>query len=81
MSAIYHIIKKELTETLRDKRTLMTMIVIPILLFPVILSLVFKTSQHFSEEASNKKITLAYDEAFSDHEIVVKLKTVAAQDS
>jgi sodium transport system permease protein len=81
MSAIYHIIKKELTETLRDKRTLMTMIVIPILLFPVILSLVFKTSQHFSEEASNKKITLAYDEAFSDHEIVIKLKTVAAQDS
>jgi sodium transport system permease protein len=81
MSAIFHIIKKELTETLRDKRTLMTMIVIPILLFPVILSVVFKTSQHFSEEASNKKITLAYDEAFSDHEIVVKMKTVAAQDS
>lgn len=81
MSAIIHIIKKELTETLRDKRTLMTMIVIPILLFPVILALVFKTSQHFSDEANNKKIAIAYDEALSDNAIITKLKTLTAQDS
>jgi sodium transport system permease protein len=81
MSAIYHIIKKELTETLRDKRTLMTMIVIPILLFPVLLSLIIRTQQHFSEEASNKKITIAFDEAYTNHPIINKLQTVAEADS
>lgn len=81
MSAIYHIIKKELTETLRDKRTLMTMIVIPILLFPVILSLTVKTTQHFSNEANNKKITLAYEEADAENEIIVKLKMASESDT
>lgn len=81
MSAIYHIIKKELTETLRDKRTLMTMIVIPILLFPVLLSLIVRTQQHFSEEASNKKITIAFDEAYTNHPIINKLQTIAEADS
>ena len=81
MSAIYHIIKKELTETLRDKRTLMTMIVIPILLFPVLLSFIVRTQQHFSEEASNKKITIAFDEAHTNHPIINKLQTLAEADS
>lgn len=81
MSAIYHIIKKELTETLRDKRTLMTMIVIPILLFPVLLSFIVRTQQHFSEEASNKKITIAFDEANTNHPIINKLQTLAEADS
>lgn len=81
MSAIYHIIKKELTETLRDKRTLMTMIVIPILLFPVLLSFIVRTQQHFSEEASNKKITIAFDEAYGNHPVINKLQTAAEADS
>jgi sodium transport system permease protein len=81
MSAIYHIIKKELTETLRDKRTLMTMIVIPILLFPVLLSLIVRTQQHFSEEASNKKITIAFDDAYTNHLVINKLQTLAEADS
>jgi sodium transport system permease protein len=81
MSAIYYIIKKELTETLRDKRTLMTMIVIPILLFPVLLSFIVRTQQHFSEEASNKKITIAFDEAYTNHPIINKLQTLAEADS
>ncbi len=81
MSAIFHIIKKELTETLRDKRTLMTMIVIPILLFPVLLSLIVRTQQHFSEEANSKKITIAYDSAYGDYPIINKLQNAAAADS
>jgi sodium transport system permease protein len=81
MSAIFHIIKKELTETLRDKRTLMTMIVIPILLFPVLLSMSVKVSQHFSDEASLKKITIAYDQALENHEVIGKLKAVCASDT
>jgi sodium transport system permease protein len=80
MSAIYHIIKKELTETLRDKRTLMTMIVIPILLFPVLLSLIVRTQQHFSEEANNKTITIAYEESFENNEVVLKIKEIIDKD-
>jgi sodium transport system permease protein len=81
MSAIFHIIKKELTETLRDKRTLMTMIVIPILLFPVILSMAVKVSKHFSEEANNKKITIAYDATSENNAVILKLKAITDKDS
>lgn len=80
MNPILHIIKKELLETLRDKRTLMTMIVIPILLFPVILSLMVKTQHHFSEEAKSKTITLAFDVKDLDHQIIQHLLLVDQED-
>jgi hypothetical protein len=48
----------------------MTMIVIPILLFPVLLSLIVRTQQHFSEEASNKKITIAEIYAKKNNKII-----------
>ena len=73
MNPILHIIKKELLETLRDKRTMMTMIVIPILLFPVILSLLVKTQQHFAEEAKGKMVSIAFDIADIDHPIIQNL--------
>lgn len=73
MNPILHIIKKELRETLRDKRTMMTMIVIPILLFPVILSLLVKTQQHFSEEAKGKMVSIAFDIADIDHPVIQNL--------
>lgn len=73
MNPILHIIKKELLETLRDKRTMMTMIVIPILLFPVILSLLVKTQQHFSEEAKGKMVSIAFDIADIDHPVIQNL--------
>lgn len=81
MNPILHIIKKELLETLRDKRTLMTMIVIPILLFPVILSLMVKTQHHFSEEAKSKTITLAFDVKDLDHQIIQHLLLVDQEDN
>lgn len=81
MKPVIHIIKKEVLETLRDKRTMMTMIVIPILLFPVILSLMFKTTQYFSEEANNKMLTIAFDVEHLEHPIIQNLMLVAADDS
>ena len=35
---IFRIFRKELLDTLRDRRTLMTMLVIPILAFPIIIN-------------------------------------------
>jgi sodium transport system permease protein len=52
---IVTIFKKELKDTLRDRRTLMTMIVIPILIFPVIMTLFLKVSESFNASAAEKK--------------------------
>ncbi len=52
---IFTIFKKELKETLRDRKTIMSMIVIPMLLFPIIFSVMFKI-QHTIEDSLNKKV-------------------------
>lgn len=51
---IFNIFKKELKETLRDKRTLIMMLVIPILIFPLILNVVVGVSSSFEDSVENK---------------------------
>ena len=55
---IFTIFKKELKETLRDKRTLIMMLVIPILIFPLILNVVVGISSSFEEKAESKNIKI-----------------------
>ena len=55
---IFNIFKKELKETLRDKRTLIMMLVIPILIFPLILNVVIGVSSSFEESAENKTLKI-----------------------
>lgn len=55
---IFTIFKKELKDTLRDRRTLMMMLVIPILIFPIIMNLFASVSKSFQDEAANKKIKI-----------------------
>ncbi|MCT4561663.1 MAG: ABC transporter permease subunit [Crocinitomicaceae bacterium] len=57
---IKRIFLKELKDTLRDRRTLLFMIVIPTLLFPVLLNLVMNISQSFQEEAAEKKLKIGF---------------------
>src|SRR5690606_10382104 len=45
---------------LRDRRTLMMMLVIPVLIFPIILNVFVSVSASFREEAANKKITIGW---------------------
>ena len=59
MKIIWVIFLKELKETLRDRRTLMTMLVIPIVMFPIILTLFVSISEAFQDENANKKIKIA----------------------
>jgi sodium transport system permease protein len=40
MKAIFHVAAKEFLDTIRDRRTLLSMIVIPLLLFPVLMGIV-----------------------------------------
>jgi sodium transport system permease protein len=55
---IFTIFLKELKETLRDRRTLMMMLVIPILVFPIIINITASVSSSFQEDAATKKIKI-----------------------
>ena len=57
---IFTIFKKELLDTLRDKRTLMMMLVIPVLIFPIILNVFVGISASFQEEAAQKVVKIGY---------------------
>lgn len=57
---IFTIFKKELKDTLRDRRTLIMMLVIPLLLFPIILNVFATISSSFTEEAANKTVKIGF---------------------
>lgn len=55
---IFTVFKKELRDTLRDRRTVMMMIVIPTLVFPIIMSIFMSISASFQKEAAEKKVKI-----------------------
>lgn len=55
---IFTVFKKELRDTLRDRRTIMMMIVIPTLVFPLIMSVFMSVSESFQKEAAEKKVKI-----------------------
>lgn len=57
---IFTIFKKELKDTLRDRRTLMMMLVIPILVFPLIMNIFVGVSASYQEEAATKKVKIGF---------------------
>jgi sodium transport system permease protein len=70
MNTILTIFKKELIDTLRDRRTLITMVVFPLLLFPVIFGLVTKLQISQAKKAQEKILRIGLQrhgnaEAFS----------------
>ncbi|MCB0704187.1 MAG: ABC transporter permease [Saprospiraceae bacterium] len=89
MSPAWTIFKKELKETLRDRRTLLIMIGMPLLLIPLILSLATKvaTSQADAEREKDVRIGLVDHENGADliyrlerRKDVIINKTIAAKD-
>jgi sodium transport system permease protein len=57
---IFTIFLKELKDTLRDKRTLIMMVVIPVLVFPIILNLFVSVSASFEKDAAEKMIKIGF---------------------
>lgn len=53
------IVKKEFTDVLRDKRTILTMIVIPLLAIPLLMTVVIKVVQRQERKAGAEQIDLA----------------------
>ncbi len=59
MGNIFTIFKKEMLDMLRDRRTVLTMIVMPILLMPVIITLTSKIASDRMKKAQEKDIKIA----------------------
>ena len=55
---------KELKDTLRDKRTLIMMIVIPVLVFPIIMNVFVKISTSFEKKAQEKVLKIGLDRIY-----------------
>lgn len=72
---IFTIFKKELKDTLRDKRTLVMMLVIPTLIFPIILNIFVNVSASFNDDAKTKEITIALIED-EKNEIIKSFNTI-----
>lgn len=63
MSIIWTVFKKELVDTLRDKRTLLTAIILPALLLPILGWGIGKVSMTILNKEKNKKLKVAILEA------------------
>ena len=74
---IFKIFKKELKETIRDRKTMLIMVAIPLLVFPILINVVVGVSDSFNESASEKilKIGIIGD---SNDLIVKQLKSIPA---
>jgi len=59
MKDMLHIARKEFKDTVRDKRTLMAMIVVPLLLFPVIFTVVSGLQSESMEKAMSRELKVA----------------------
>ena len=60
MKKIIIIAKKEFLDIFRDRRTLVRMILIPLLVFPLIMNIVTKISAAQSEKQAEKELTVGY---------------------
>jgi len=71
MKTIITVFKKELLDTLRDRRTLMSAIVMPALLMPVLLYGMTKVTSMIMEKEENKKLKIGLLEAPADFATVL----------
>jgi len=59
MKTVATVFKKEFIDTIRDRRTLMFMIVIPLLLFPVLFKIMFSLQEKQTRKAEEKLLRVA----------------------
>ena len=72
MNPILTVFKKELKVTLRDRKALMSSIVIPALFLPLILLGFTKLAQHFNEGQTNRRLKIAMVNAPSAMDTIFK---------
>ncbi len=59
MKTVITVFKKELIDTIRDRRTLVFMIVIPLLLFPILFKVMFTVQERQMKKAKQKMLRVA----------------------
>ena len=59
MSIIFTVLKKELTDTLRDKRTLISAIVLPAVIIPLLMFGVFKLQNRLVDKEGSRQLRIA----------------------
>jgi sodium transport system permease protein len=74
VKTIVTVFRKELVDTLRDRRTLVFMVVIPLLLFPVLFRVMFSVEKSQSEKARTRQLKVAYVDNGAASEFVSKLE-------
>jgi sodium transport system permease protein len=72
---IFKIFKKELKDTVRDRRTMLMMLVIPLLLFPVLINIVLGVSTSYADSAESKVLKIGVIGDTSDY-LVQKLAQI-----
>ncbi|RFC55210.1 ABC transporter permease [Brumimicrobium aurantiacum] len=73
---IFTIFKKELTDTLRDRRTIIAMIVVPILVFPIILGLSTSVSKYFDDKQKEEVLKVALISEDTDNQFTQRLSAI-----
>lgn len=71
---IITIFRKELLDTLRDRRSLMMMVVIPLLTFPIIINVMVSVMKSSTEKAMTKELTVGYADNGNGAEILEFVK-------
>jgi sodium transport system permease protein len=74
VKTIVTVFRKELVDTLRDRRTLVFMVVIPLLLFPVLFRVMLSVEKSQSDKARNRQLRVACVDNGSAHRFVAMLE-------
>jgi sodium transport system permease protein len=67
------VVRKELTDTLRDRRTLIAMVVVPLLLFPVLTIAAARITGSRAQEARDKQLHIAIADPMNDSGLADRL--------
>jgi sodium transport system permease protein len=70
MNTVFNIARKEFIDTVRDKRTLIVMIIVPLLLFPVVFTFVGNIQKSSMQEAYERELKIGYVSESSDLDLV-----------
>lgn len=73
---IFTIFKKEIKDTLRDRRTIIAMIIIPILIFPLILGLVTQISSSFEKGQKEETLNIALISEDTSNKFTIALDAI-----
>lgn len=77
MKKVFIIAKKEFLDMFRDKRTLLRMILIPLLAFPIIINLVTTIQSSQSEKEATKELKVGYVLNEQSAEMIERMDTTA----